>query len=478
MSADLDTKKPKLYIGIETTVRELDAKLLLACVAAEAGFEVWLGQQKMFLKRLETLPPGILLNKSISPSKSAKYAHYHRLGFPLVAYDEEGLAPFNADEYLKRRVAVKAVKPLEYFFAWGEWQRNVIGQKIPGQLHKIIPVGHPRVDLTRREVRELYRDEADELRSRYGAFVLINTNFAFFNHFRDKHFEDFLAAKARAGKVVDEGQRNYYRRVHTHKKNLFYAFAEMVVKVRERFPDLSVILRPHPSEDHDYWRQNLPNDPKVQVVHEGTVLPWILASEVMIHNSCTTGIEAYLLEQPVISYRPVQEEDLEFPLTNALSGQAFSTDDLLQKMEQIFSREHATDSTQKAAEKRKIVDHYIVGLNGPLSCERIVEHLKRIESEPKLSLASRLYHHYTSLRKLKSTLRKKLSFAQGQTLQKEAGRAQYIRQKFQGLPLKDVQERIGKFREVTHRFATIQVVEIEEDVLNITCEDQSKNRFQ
>ena len=111
---------PRLYIGIETTVRELDAKLLLACVAAEAGFEVWMGQQKMFLRQLETMPQGILFNKSISPSKARKYAHYKRLGFPLVAYDEEGLAPFNADEYQKRFEAGETQKKIdkEYVREW------------------------------------------------------------------------------------------------------------------------------------------------------------------------------------------------------------------------------------------------------------------------------------------------------------------------------------------------------------------------
>jgi len=37
-----------VYIGIETKVREFEAKMLLACVAAEAGFDVKLGKLKIF----------------------------------------------------------------------------------------------------------------------------------------------------------------------------------------------------------------------------------------------------------------------------------------------------------------------------------------------------------------------------------------------------------------------------------------------
>ena len=59
----------RLYIGVETKAREFDAKLLLACAAAEAGFDTVLGQQKIFVKHLAAMPRGIWLNKSISPSK-------------------------------------------------------------------------------------------------------------------------------------------------------------------------------------------------------------------------------------------------------------------------------------------------------------------------------------------------------------------------------------------------------------------------
>ena len=459
-------KKSTVYIGIETKVRELDAKLLLACVAAEAGFEVWLGQQKMFLKHLDTLPRGILLNKSISPSKAAKYAHYHKLGFPLVAYDEEGLAPFNADEYLKRRVSVDALAAVDYFFAWGDWQKEVIAQKAADQIQKVIPVGHPRVDLTRREVRGFYDDQVQALRVQYGDFVLINTNFSFYNHFRGRDIEAFLQLKTKAGKVVDEEQRNYYRRVSDHKKALFYAFAEMATRIRERFPELAVIVRPHPSEDHDYWRQTLPNDDKIQVVHEGTVLPWILASRVMIHNSCTTGIEGYLLEQPVLAYRPVRDENLDIFLPNALSTQAFTSDELLHKLEVIFSQKSGVEDITADAQKRKIAAQYLVGLEGPLSCERIVTYLQQLQI-PSKTFATISYHGYITLKRLKRALHKRLSPADSTQSEKDKERRQYLLQKFPGLEVEEIHTLITQFQHATGRFAEIGVRRLDKNVLQI-----------
>ena len=74
-------KKPRLYIGIEIKVREFDAKLLLACVAAEAGYTVILGQQRVFKRRLEEMPRGIYLDKSVATAKAQKHLRLQNLVF-------------------------------------------------------------------------------------------------------------------------------------------------------------------------------------------------------------------------------------------------------------------------------------------------------------------------------------------------------------------------------------------------------------
>jgi surface carbohydrate biosynthesis protein len=454
-------KKTRLYIGIETKVRELDGKLLLSCVAAEAGYDVVLGQQKMFLKRLGEMPEGILLNKSISPSKARKYAHYKKLGFKLVAYDEEGLAPLNADEYQKRRVSVDSLTPLDYFFAWGPWQKDVILEKAPRENAKIVPVGHPRIDLTRRELRSFYDDEVKTLRDRYGQFVLINTNFSFYNHFQGRDFEVILRQKTKAGKIADEKQRECYRKVSEHKKVLFYEFAEMVVKIHERFPSVTIVLRPHPSEDHEYWKQVLPKDEKIHVVHEGNVIPWIKAANVMIHNSCSTGIEGYLLEQPVISYRPVQAEELEIPLPNLLSEQALTLDALLDMLEQYLTNNRGVQETVDDR-KQEIASRYITGLDGLLSCERIVASLNTVQI-PKKTVKMASYQLYTKMKNMKSR-----SVGMFRQRAKETHKMKYRIQKFPGIALDEVQQAISKFHSLTGRFSNVRANQLEKNLLQIT----------
>ncbi len=317
-------------------------------------------------------------------------------------------------------------------------------------------------------MRTFYDEDVKTLRECYGQFVLINTNFSFYNHFRGRDFEVILRQKTKAGKVVDDKQREYYRKVSEHKKTLFYAFAEMVVKVHQRFPDITIVLRPHPSEDHRYWRQVLPQDKKIHVVHEGNVLPWIMAANVMIHNSCTTGIEGYLLEQPIIAYRPVQAEEFDIELPNLLSDQVFTLETLLEKLEQHFANGKG-GQTAEDEKKREIASRYIVGFDGLLSCERIVECLNTVQFSRK-TLPIFSYQLYTRIKKVRNKGIRRIFQVTTSYRAKSDERIQYRFQKFPGIGLDEVQQAITKFHDITGRFSDIRAIQLEKNLFRIIRE--------
>ena len=55
----MPSAKPLLVMPVENLVRELDAKLLLACVAAERGFSCVMGSRTEVDFCVGRLPPGI-----------------------------------------------------------------------------------------------------------------------------------------------------------------------------------------------------------------------------------------------------------------------------------------------------------------------------------------------------------------------------------------------------------------------------------
>ena len=62
----MSTDKMLLLIPVENQVRELDPKLLLACIAASRGFSSVIGSRRQMDFRIASFPRGLYLSKSMT----------------------------------------------------------------------------------------------------------------------------------------------------------------------------------------------------------------------------------------------------------------------------------------------------------------------------------------------------------------------------------------------------------------------------
>jgi hypothetical protein len=102
-------------------------------------------------------------------------------------------------------------------------------------------------------------------------------------------------------------------------RKLYDSFIILVRELSYKYPKLNIVLRPHPGENMDSYRKELSDCKNVFVVNNGSVVEWILASKLIIHNGCTTGIESFLLDKPVISYIPFESESIKEFLPDEVS---------------------------------------------------------------------------------------------------------------------------------------------------------------
>ncbi len=72
----------------------------------------------------------------------------------------------------------------------------------------------------------------------------------------------------------------------------------------ERFPDRTIVIRPHPAEDPSYWTPRFDMYNNIVVVKDSSHVPWTLGADVVIHTSCSTGTEAAVLGVPALSITP------------------------------------------------------------------------------------------------------------------------------------------------------------------------------
>jgi surface carbohydrate biosynthesis protein len=291
---------PILYLPMEISSRELDSRLLIGALAIDRGYEVVLGQKWLMERNIRAMRPGIYISKTLTRRDAKFMRRAKKLGYFVAAIDEEMPGLVTTETEL-RWVADEAVRSTNLLFAPGTANVRALRSKYPWAADRIRAIGNPRIDLLRPELRSIYDAEVARIRAQHGRFILLNTNLGFTNSQKGSA-ESIVAEQARLGKLnmTDPGDIQYVEDIRAMEAANRAASLELLKKLPAAFPDLQIVLRPHPSENLDLWRSAIGGRTGIKLIREGPVAPWILASEVLLHTNCTTGVEAVALEKPAI----------------------------------------------------------------------------------------------------------------------------------------------------------------------------------
>ncbi len=446
----MNSTRPTLLMPVENQVRELDSKVLLACVAARSGFSSVIGFRREVHFHISSFPPGIYLSKSMTTASDLMFRIMRNLGHEIVAWDEEALVHLPPEIYYSRRLSPVAMALVSHMFAWGQDNAELWRQypQLPNGA-EIDITGNPRNDLLRAEIRPYYDKTVEELRKKFGDFILINTNFNHVNAFYpglnlivppDKPGETPMYGRAAKGM-----SREYAEGLRDHKQAIFEKFQELIPALEKEFPEYTIVVRPHPTENQEIYRNIAARCGRVRVTNEGNVVPWLMATQAVIHNGCTTGVEAYAMGVPAISYRAVVNESYDYGfyrLPNLLSYQCFDFEELRLTLGQILSGELGPAAGD---ERKALAYEYLAALDGPLACERIVYICNEItDGQDKISKPPlhRWLKGYclANMRTLKRKFKARLPRARN--------KPEFHRHRYPEISLEDMAERITRFQQV------------------------------
>lgn len=431
--------KKWLYLPIEIKVRELDARILLACAAAEKGYRVLIGHKGEIQTKLNSMPRGIFYMYGLVGNYLPILENARNHGHRIIAQDEEGLVVWLHGRYRKYRMSGEVIALIDSIFAWGENQKNLIIENFPEAENKIIPTGSPRIDMLREPFHHIFDETVEKIQKEHGRFLLINTNFGLANNFRGA--TDYFEHVKNAYQLQTDEDEEFHKIRFEFQNRMSDLFIEMIKSLSQAFPDKKIILRPHPSEDHESNKKALKDCANVTVCHEGNVIPWLRSCDLLIHNGCQTGIEAVISGKPVISYRPLREDLIETFLPNAVSEQVETLDALLAAVDDYYNGKHAAEQRKYSKEMR----YYVSGLQQGFAVDRIVNAIGMIHIEDDgkthecLNRLEQQGKQYSDETEFNSTA--------GDNI-----RRQYIRHKFPGLSMEEVDQRIDKLKQITGRF--------------------------
>ncbi|MEJ2235537.1 MAG: hypothetical protein P8X67_16580, partial [Syntrophobacterales bacterium] len=279
----MKASKLTLLIPVENQVRELDPKLLLACIAAKHGFASVIGSHREIDLRIASFPRSLYLCKSFTVSNLKMFRIIRKLGHQIVSWDEEALVHLPSEMYYSRRLSPFTMKYVSHLFAWGEDNAELWRQypELPAGL-PIHITGNPRNDMLRPEMRAFYESDVKEIRNLYGEFILVNTNFNHVNSFSPvqnlfqpvrNHGEEPMFGKAARGMT-----REYAEGFRDHKTAIFEDFQRLIPALEKEFSDYTIVVRPHPTESQDIYNSIAAQCERVRVTNEGNVVPWLMAT--------------------------------------------------------------------------------------------------------------------------------------------------------------------------------------------------------
>jgi surface carbohydrate biosynthesis protein len=446
----MNDKKPSLLIPVENQVRELDPKLLLACVAAKRGFPSVIGSHRELDFRIASFPRSLYLCKSFTVRNLKMFQIMHKLGHEILSWDEEALVHLPPEMYFSRRLSPSTLRYLDHLFAWGE-DNAELWRKYP-DFPPGLPIhvtGNPRNDMLRPEMRAFYENEVEEIRKIYGKFILVNTNFnhvnAFFptqNLFQPVKSPGEEPVFGKAGRGMT---REFAEGFRDHKQAIFEDFQYLIPDLERAFPNYTIVVRPHPTESQEVYKSIAAQCKRVEVTNNGNVVPWLLATKAVIHNGCTTGVEAYVMGVPAISYRATVNDYYDhgfYRLPNMLSHQCFSFDELKITLDTILNGKlGAADGDERKA----LIEYHLTAREGPLACERIISVLEQIMEDrpetPKPALPDRFSGWCTA--NARRLIKRVKVYLPGSHAPPE-----FHHHRYPGISLEELRTRLKKFQQI------------------------------
>lgn len=457
--------RPRLVLPVENLVREFDAKLLLACAAAERGFDCVIGSRTRVDFMAGRFAPGIYFSKSMTSKSGLMFELLRSLGSEIVVQDEECLAYYSREHYQAARLSPNTVPLASAFFAWGEDSADLIRSYRWYQGAPLHLTGSPRIDLLRPELRGFFADEVQRIRERFGRFVLINSSFAMVNGFFDSF--NILREPAadgtspRLGAAAHGASVAFALGYAAHRTALFDEFRQMLRPLSEQFPDHTFVLRPHPSERHEPWIDAARGLGNVRVVHEGNVVPWLLASDALIHNGCTTAVEGAVIGVPLITYAPVKSDDYEAHLPDGVSYEARDLTELCGLLKRALDARPG--SWQPIAGSQPFLERHLSSLTGRLATDRIVDVLEKTRLA-RLGIAGSARSLWARSRVRSRALWKQHVKAR---LPGHTHNPAYQSHRFPGLSLEEVQGRITRLSRTLGRFGGVRAEVVAEHVFRV-----------
>jgi surface carbohydrate biosynthesis protein len=254
-------------------------------------------------------------------------------GLRIWHLDEEGGVFAGRDEAdwaksLAIRLDPRVLGPDDKVLTWGEWQNEFYRSFKPSA--EVCTTGSPNFDVYQEKYLKALRSADRAYTEGRDGFILINTRFCFANAvnlFGARHFvhhkllSQLADLRLRLDRLADDGI-------------ILYQFIGLISALSDRYPDREIVVRPHPAENPTTYSDIFAFSKNVTVSSAGDIGPWIRRCSHLVHNGCTTAIQADIAGKPVITFVPAEDDSSNAALPNRVGVMARTFEEVIALIDQ------------------------------------------------------------------------------------------------------------------------------------------------
>jgi surface carbohydrate biosynthesis protein len=302
-----------LFLPIEIFDRELGGAILLAEEAVSRGWMVILGGKQAIFTNMSRFRDsnGIFFLKSIVPGEVFMQNKIISFGHRIVSLDVEGLVPSNGESGVRLRYSSESIEKTDLIFFWGKNHYNEVFKCYPLIEEKSFITGSPIIDeIKLKKIHNISNFRKNRKK------ILIGTSCGFANHINGLEFSKKMTQNAYANNI------DYNQIVELEAEIdldifIFEYWKKIIPLISQNFPDSEIILRPHPSENYNFWKSyiKLNNLKNLRIDFGTSILNELSTADVYIHFNSTSAITSSILDIPTIMPMPPIDNVLENRIT-------------------------------------------------------------------------------------------------------------------------------------------------------------------
>lgn len=286
-----------ILIPIEIKVREFLPKMILIgeLLKIKKKVTIYFYRGRSFLRLVKKMKDVIFFDKSLSETKIGFHKEILKKNF-IISLDEEGPI-YNWDQLTRKaRLPKKIISKVSRIFLWGDYEKKFLTKKV-----KILASGHPKYDLLKkRYFNKIFLKETNYIKRYFNNYIFVSSSFMQDVEGGHENYLRYLK-KAYKGKSRKKNYDQFLKYQKNDNEN-YMELIKLTVGLAKKYPNKTIVFRPHPSQDEDIVRSKFPKKFKnLKIIRKFQITPWINLCDIFIHAHCTTSYEAAILNKKIIT---------------------------------------------------------------------------------------------------------------------------------------------------------------------------------